>query len=71
MVKLSRNAAHPRHWVAYSPEFGWVAFPDKENGWDERNPARGLDPLHLRSVPVALAAHTGIPHEHFDFAEVA
>jgi hypothetical protein len=36
-----------------------VAFPARENGWLERHPARGLDPLYLREVPVEMAVNTG------------
>jgi len=69
MVKLYRSAIHPRHWVAYVEGMGWVAFPARENGWEERQPARGLDPLHLREVPVDVAASTGIPQP--EYAEMA
>lgn len=73
MIKLYRNAAQPRHWVAYVPGEGWVAFPMRENGWSERHPARGLDPMHIREVPVALADNTGIgkPEPELEFADVA
>ena len=60
-MKLYKSLTHPRHWVAYVPDTGWVAFPAHENGWEERHPARGLDPLHLREVPLQLAANTGMP----------
>ena len=50
-MKLYRDAQHPKNWVAYVPEHGWVAFPAKEHGWEHRAPARGLDPLYLREVP--------------------
>ena len=59
-MKLYKSAAHFRHWVAYAKETGWVMFPDKEGGWEERKPARGVDPLHLREVPLRLAARTGL-----------
>ena len=59
MIRLYRSALHPRHWVACVPGSGWVAFPARENGWLERHPARGLDPLYLREVPVKMAANTG------------
>jgi hypothetical protein len=60
MVRLYRSSVHPRHWVAYVPGTGWMAFPDRENGWEERHPARGLDPLYLREVPLQMAAKTGM-----------
>ena len=60
-VKLYRNAALPNCWVASTRQSGWVVFPARENGWEERKPARGLDPLFLREVPLEQAANTGIP----------
>jgi hypothetical protein len=60
-MKLYRSAINPGEWVAYCPGMGWVVFPALENGWEQRRPARGLDPMHLREVPLWLAAKTGIP----------
>jgi len=60
MLKLFRSSRHLDSWIAYSPETGWVIFPDAENGWDKRTRACGLDPVHLRQVPVGMAAHTGL-----------
>ena len=73
MIKLYRSAMHPRHWVAYVPGDGWVVFPALENGWSLRHPARGLDPIHLREVPLSMADNTGCPQtEHeLEYAEVA
>jgi hypothetical protein len=68
MIKLYRSANYPRHWIAYVPQQGWVAFPNKENGWEERHPARGLDPVHLRQVPLQLATNTGIPNSERELA---
>jgi hypothetical protein len=61
MLKLYRSARHMDSWIVYSPETGWVIFPDVENGWEDRRRAGGLDPMHLRQVPVSLAAKTGLP----------
>lgn len=58
-VRLYRSAVHPGQWIAYLSGTGWVAFPAKENGWEERRGARGLDPLYLRQVPLDAAAATG------------
>jgi hypothetical protein len=35
-------------------------FPAEENGWERRQPARGLDPMHVREVLLRLAANTGL-----------
>ncbi len=61
MTKLYRDAQHPNNWVAYVPNSGWVAFPAVENGWEHRTPARGLDPLFLREVPLQNAFAAGLP----------
>jgi hypothetical protein len=78
MIKLYRNMEQPDKWTAYLSEGGWVIFPAVENGWERRQPARGLDPIHLREVPLRLAANTGLPepsrpqHAHIhQFAKVA
>lgn len=70
-MKLYRSAIHPGLWLAYVPGTGWVAFPAKENGWEQRHPARGLDPVHLREVPIERAAATGILEYESEFAGVA
>ncbi len=73
MVKLYRSGLHPRHWVAFVPGNGYLAFPAREKGWEERYPARGLDPLYLREVPLSLAANTGLldPEPAPELSEVA
>ena len=65
MIKLYRDAQRPRNWVAYIPNTGWVAFPAKENGWEFREPARGLDPLYLREVPLQNGCAAGVPQSEF------
>ena len=60
-MKLYTSTAHPNRWVAYSSETGWMVFPAQPNGWELRQPARGLDPVYLREVPLTLAAGTGLP----------
>jgi len=59
-MKLYQSGVHEGQWLAYVREIGWVVFPARENGWDERRPARGIDPIYLREVPLRLAANTGI-----------
>ena len=60
MVKLFRSAMHPNQWVANVPGQGWVAFPARPQGWAERRPVRGLDPVHLRQVALTSAQGTGL-----------
>jgi len=60
MIKLYTSAKHPKFWIAYVPGTGWTMFPAGENGWERRQPARGLDPMHVREVALQLAANTGL-----------
>ena len=61
MIKLYRDFLRPRNFVAYVSNAGWVSFPANENGWYHRAPARGLDPLHLREVPLHEGFAAGVP----------
>lgn len=61
MAKLYKSAIHGNHWIASVPGLGWFMFPARENGWEERKPARGLDPLYLREVPARLGENAGFP----------
>jgi hypothetical protein len=36
-------------------------FPAEPEGWQKRQPARGIDPIHIREVAIELALDTGIP----------
>jgi hypothetical protein len=65
MIKLYSDALRPKNWVAYIAGTGWVAFPARENGWEQRSPARGLDPLYLREVPVHQGFAAGLPQQEF------
>ena len=60
MIRLYRSMEYPQMWIAYVPESGWTIFPAREHGWDERKPAHGLDPIHLREVPLSLAVTAGV-----------
>ena len=72
MMKLYSSVAYPKHWIAYIPDGGWVVFPNQEGGWEQRKPVRGLDPIHLRAVPLEMAARTGLrPAGDREFQEVA
>jgi hypothetical protein len=69
-MKLYRSRKYPKVWIAYSPATGWVKFPMDAEGWEKREPARGLDPIDIREVPISLAFATGIPGD-LDFSEAA
>jgi hypothetical protein len=69
MIKLYRDAQRPNNFVAYVPESGWVVFPAKENGWEHRSAARGLDPLYLREIPLYQGFAAGVPQP--ELSEVA
>jgi len=63
-MKLFRSKMYPQRWYAYSNSTGWVMFPAQPNGWEMRQPGRGIDPIDLRQVPNQLAANTGMPALH-------
>ncbi len=73
MTKLYRSAVHYQHWIAYVEGTGWFMFPATENGWEKRQPARGVDPMHLREVPLRLAFNTGLldPADRHELPEAA
>jgi hypothetical protein len=60
-MKLYRSRNYPTRWFAFSPETGWVMFPAERNGWGKRQPARGIDPIDIREVPVSMGLNTGLP----------
>lgn len=62
-MKLYRSRKTPNKWFAYSKTTGWVMFPIEPDGWQKRVPARGIDPIDIREVPVTLAREAGIPAE--------
>ena len=59
-MKLYRSVKYSARWYAFSPETGWVMFPAEVDGWAKREPARGIDPLDVREVPLKLGFNTGI-----------
>ncbi len=61
MNRLYRTGEHDRHWVAHTPETGYVIFPAEPDGWLKRTAFHGFDPLRIREVPVRLAFNTGFP----------
>jgi hypothetical protein len=36
-------------------------FPADIGGWQKREPARGVDPIDMREVPLRMGFNTGIP----------
>jgi hypothetical protein len=60
-MKLYRSSNYPTRWYAFSPETGWVMFPAEAGGWQKRQPARGVDPLYFRQVPLRMGFNTGLP----------
>ena len=70
-MKLYRSKNYPSRWYAYSASTGWVMFPAAVAGWDNRQPARGIDPIDIREVPVQLAFEAGIPRSPNAVAEAA
>ena len=60
-MKLYRSRQNPNRWFAYTPATGWVKFPAEADGWQRREPARGIDPIDIREVPIELAAAAGVP----------
>ena len=70
-MKLYRNNNYPNRWYAFSPETGWVMFPAAVGGWAKREPARGVDPIQFREVPLRLAFDAGIPGAPREWKEAA
>lgn len=70
-MKLYRHNNYPNRWYAYSVETGWTMFPAADGGWAKREPARGIDPIQFREVPVRMAFNTGIPGAPCELKEAA
>jgi hypothetical protein len=60
-MHLYRSRKYSNRWYAHSQSTGWVMFPAEAGGWERRQPARGIDPIDIREVPLQLASDTGIP----------
>jgi hypothetical protein len=65
-MKLYRSRRYPNRWYAHSQATGWVMFPCIPGGWEMRQPARGIDPVDIREVPVRLGFKSGIPESQDD-----
>ncbi len=61
MARLYWSADHQCHWIAHTPEAGYVIFPAEENGWSKKKPFHGFDPLRIREVPGRMGFNTGFP----------
>ena len=59
-MRLYRSIKYSTRWIAFSPETGWVMFPAELDGWEKREPARGVGPLDVMEVPLRLGVNTGI-----------
>ena len=59
-MKLYRHTKD-HHWFAFSLKTGWVVFPAEAGGWENRQPAVGMDRLNMREVPLRMGFNTGIP----------
>ena len=70
-MKLYPSKNYPNRWYLYSQATGWMMFPAEADGWARRQPARGIDPIDIREVPVALAFSAGIPGSPEPVAESA
>lgn len=60
-MKLYRNNNYPTRWYAFAEGIGWVMFPAEAGGWAKHEPARGIDPIQFREMPLRLAYNTGVP----------
>lgn len=60
-MKLYRSRNYPNRWYACSKSTGWIMFPAEADGWNKRQPARGVDPIDIREVPLELAFGAGVP----------
>jgi hypothetical protein len=60
-MRLFRSTINPARWFAFDAEIGWVMFPAEVGGWQKRQPARGVDPLYMREVPLRMGLNSGIP----------
>jgi hypothetical protein len=63
MSHLYRSSTYLQHWFAFTPATGWVIFPAKMNGWDDRRKAGNLDRVQLTEVPLWMAFGTGLCEE--------
>jgi len=58
MWKLFRDANNTHYWFAHSSWTGWVKFPPRIDGWNERLPT--ASPQAPTEVPLHLAFNTGL-----------
>jgi hypothetical protein len=59
-ITLYRSPMHSQHWIARSERSGWLIFPARFKGWDERAAYAGADLARLQQVPLWMAFNTGL-----------
>jgi hypothetical protein len=64
--RLFHTLQYVNSWIAQTVKEGWVRFPAKLDGWDDREPAKGIDSIRLREVPLAQGVNTGMPGTEYD-----
>ncbi|HTS60447.1 MAG TPA: hypothetical protein VMH28_00405 [Candidatus Acidoferrales bacterium] len=60
MTTLYRSSLEPQHWLVWADGLGWMRFPARVGGWDDRNPVPSLSRRGLQAVPLWLAFNTGL-----------
>ena len=58
MIRLFRSPYDFQNWYAFSIMTGWVRFPARAGGWEDRRPVPAPQPLY--EVPAAQAFRTGM-----------
>jgi hypothetical protein len=61
MPRLYRSPRDLEHWFVFEDSTGWVKFPARIKGWEDRQPVRTVSGLALREVPLWLSFNTGLP----------
>jgi hypothetical protein len=54
-------AADPRHWLAYTPETGYVIFPAEKHGSSRRSPFPGFNWFIIIVIFGVWQINTGFP----------
>lgn len=59
-IQLYRSSSHMHHWIVWSIRAGWLIFPAKVRGWEDRRPCAEVPPGQLHEVPLWMAFNTGL-----------